>query len=176
LRIEKEAASAKAMPLQLIRPTLADIPFIMATERTPGYEHLVSRSDEDWHRAALSNPRFAYFVAKLEAEPVGFAILRDWASPERITHLKRIAVARPGEGLGKWFLSAIVDAVFAQTEAYRFSLGLFPDNVRARRAYESVGFKPEGVSRGAVFLNGANRDELIMSMLRPEWVASSRGK
>jgi RimJ/RimL family protein N-acetyltransferase len=155
--------------MQLIRPKIADIPFIMATERIEGYEHLVGRSDEGWHYAALSDARFAYFVAKLAGESIGFAILRDWASAEQVTHIKRVAVARPGQGLGRLFLNAVVDAVFKQTKAYRLSLGLFPDNLRARRAYESVGFEPEGVSRGSAFFNGVNRDELVMSILRPEW-------
>jgi len=155
--------------MQLIRPKIADIPFIMATERIEGYEHLVGRSDEGWHYAALSDARFAYFLAKQGDEPIGFAILRDWASAEQVTHIKRVAVARPGEGLGRLFLSAVVDAVFKQTKAYRLSLGLFPDNLRARRAYESVGFTSEGVSRGSAFFNGVNRDELVMSILRPEW-------
>jgi RimJ/RimL family protein N-acetyltransferase len=155
--------------MQLIRPNLADIPFIMATERIEGYEHLVGRSDEGWHYAALSDARVAYFVAKQGDERIGFVILRDWASSEQVTHIKRVAVARPGQGLGKLFLRAVVDAVFKQTKAYRLSLGLFPENLRARRAYESVGFKPEGVSRGSAFFNGVNRDELVMSILRPEW-------
>jgi RimJ/RimL family protein N-acetyltransferase len=155
--------------MQLIRPKIADIPFIMATERIAGYEHLVGRSDEGWHYAALSDARFAYFLAKQGDEPIGFAILRDWASAEQVTHIKRVAVARPGQGLGKLFLNAVVGAVFKQTKAYRLSLGLFPDNLRARRAYERVGFKPEGVSRGSAFFNGVNRDELVMSILRPEW-------
>jgi RimJ/RimL family protein N-acetyltransferase len=156
-------------PIRLIRPTIADIPFIMATERMEGYEHLVGRSDEGWHYAALSDARFAYFLGKLEDESIGFAILRDWASVEQVSHIKRLAVARAGQGLGKPFLRALLGAVFGQTKAYRLSLGLFPENLRARRAYESVGFQVEGVSRGSVYFNGVNRDELVMSILRPEW-------
>ena len=163
------------MAVELIRPNLADIPFIMATERLPGYEQLVGRSDEGWHYAALSDARFAYFVAKLEDEPIGFAILRDWASREQVTHIKRVAVARPSQGLGKPFLEAVVSAVFTQTKAYRLSLGLFPENLRARRAYESVGFQAEGISRGSAFFNGVNRDELVMSILRPEWAQGKAG-
>jgi RimJ/RimL family protein N-acetyltransferase len=71
-------------------------------------------------------------------------------------------------------LRAVVDAVFAQTSAYRLSLGLFPENTRARRTYEGAGFKAEGVSRGSALFNGDNRDELVMSLLRPEWAASDK--
>jgi RimJ/RimL family protein N-acetyltransferase len=162
-------AKLNAAPVQLMRPTLADIPFIMATERIEGYEHLVGRSDEGWHCAALSDARLAYFLGAQSGENIGFAILRDWASPEQVTHIKRFAVVRPGEGLGKPFLHAVVGAVFGQTKAYRLSLGLFPDNLRARRVYESVGFEVEGLSRGSAFFNGVNRDELVMSILRPDW-------
>jgi len=158
-----------AAPVKLIRPTTADIPFIMATERIEGYELLLGRSDEAWHRHALGDARFAYFIGKLGDEPIGFAILRDWAAPEQVTHIKRFAVVRPGQGLGKLFLRAVVDAVFAQTSAYRLSLGLFPENIRARRVYENGRFKVEGISRGSAYFNGVNRDELVMSILRPEW-------
>jgi RimJ/RimL family protein N-acetyltransferase len=155
--------------LRLKKPGLADIPFVMACERGEGYDLLVGRSDEAWHRAALEDARYAYFLARLGNEPVGFAILRDWAAPERVTHIKRIAVTRPGVGLGKSFLNLILDRVFEETPAYRLSLGLFPDNIRARRAYEGVGFKAEGISRGSAFFGGVHRDELVMAILRPEW-------
>jgi RimJ/RimL family protein N-acetyltransferase len=160
--------------LQLIRPAPADIPFIMATERIAGYEQWLGRSDEDWHRAALSDGRFAYFLGKLDGERIGFAILQGWAAAEQVTHIKRFAVVRPGQGLGKAFLRAVIDAVFAETKAFRLSLGLFPENLRARRAYEGVGFRAEGISRGSALFHGVNRDELVMALLRPEW-AKAKG-
>jgi RimJ/RimL family protein N-acetyltransferase len=156
-------------PVQLIRPVVADIPFIMATERIAGYEQWLGRSDEAWHRAALADRRFAYFLGRLDGEPIGFAILQGWAAAEQVTHIKRFAVVRPGQGLGKAFLRALAEAVFAETKAWRLSLGLFPENLRARRAYEGVGFQAEGISRGSALFHGVNRDELVMALLRPEW-------
>jgi hypothetical protein len=79
----------------LVRATEADLSFIMATQRTPGYEDLVGRSDQAEHRAALADPGYAYFVARLAEERVGFAIVRDWASAEQVTLIKRVAVSRP---------------------------------------------------------------------------------
>jgi RimJ/RimL family protein N-acetyltransferase len=156
-------------PVQLIRPVVADIPFIMATERIAGYEKWLGRSDEAWHRTALADGRFAYFLGRLDGEPIGFAILQGWAAAEQVTHVKRFAVVRPGQGLGKAFLRALAEAVFAETKAWRLSLGLFPENLRARRAYEGVGFQAEGISRGSALFHGVNRDELVMALLRPEW-------
>jgi RimJ/RimL family protein N-acetyltransferase len=160
--------------VQLVRPTAADISFVMATERIEGYEKVLARSDEAWHRTALQDKRFAYFVGEIEGERIGFAILTDWASPGRAVHIKRFAVVRVGHGLGKLLLRAIVDAVFEQTDAYRLSLGLFPENVRARRAYQGVGFSAEGVLRGSAYFDGVSRDELVMSLLRPEWAAYAK--
>ena len=148
----------------------------MAIERTPGYEAVLGRSDEGWHRAALSDPRMAYFVGALGSETIGFAIVRDWAAPERVAHIKRFAVVQPGQGYGKPFIRAVVDAVFERTSAFRLSLGLFPENARARRLYEGAGFKPEGVSRGSAFLGGAHRDELVMAILRPEWARAREAR
>jgi RimJ/RimL family protein N-acetyltransferase len=162
-------------PVQLIRPAPADIPFIMATERIAGYEQWLGRSDEAWHRAALADARFAYFIGKLDGEPIGFAILQGWAAADEVTHIKRFAVVRPGQGLGKAFLHALAEAVFAETKAFRLSLGLFPGNLRARRAYEGVGFKPEGIARGSALFHGVNRDELVMALLRPEWTQAKGG-
>ena len=139
----------------------------MATERTPGYEHVLGRSEEGWHRAALGDPRFGYFVGVVEGTPVGFAIIRDWS--EGAAHIKRFAVARPGEGHGKLLIRAVVDAVFGETRSYRLSLGLFPENARARRLYEGGGFRLEGLSRGSALFNGVHRDELVMAIVRPDW-------
>ena len=162
----------KANSFELVRADDADISFIMATERLPGYEELVGRWSEADHRAALANDRYAYFVARAASQPIGFAIIRDWASSERVTCIKRLAVARPGEGVGKAFLAKLVDRIFCETEAHRIWLGVFPDNARARRAYEAVGFKAEGVARGSSFFGGVYRDELVMALLRPEWPAA----
>ena len=158
-------------PLELVRATEADIPFIMATERLPGYEKLVGRWSEEQHRAALADERYAYFIARAASQAIGFAIVRDWASGERVTCIKRIAVARPGEGHGKAFLAHLIGCIFRETDAYRIWLGVFPDNARARRAYEAVSFKAEGVARGSAFFGGVYRDELVMALLRPEWPA-----
>lgn len=155
--------------IQLDRATEADIPFIMATERLPGYEALVGRWDEAKHRAAMADGRHAYFVGWRAGAPVGFLIIRDWNSSEQVSLLKRIAVAGPGQGDGKQLLRAALDAVFEQTNVHRLWIGVFPENQRARRAYEAVGFVAEGVARGSAFFGGTHRDELTLAILRPEW-------
>jgi RimJ/RimL family protein N-acetyltransferase len=161
----------QAGSLRLVRGTEQDIHFITTTERLDGYEELVGRWSEAQHRAALADGRHAYFIARLESRDIGFAIVRDWASSERVACIKRIAVSSPGQGHGKMFLAGLVDRVFTETDAHRIWLGVFPENDRARRAYEATGFKAEGLARGSAFFGGVYRDELIMALLRPEWSA-----
>lgn len=162
--------------LHISRCGEADLPFVMATERMPGFEDLVGRWEETRHRAAMADGRHAYFIARDGSEPVGFAIVRDWASPERVSLVKRIAVCCPGLGQGRAFLAKVVDATFEETDAWRVWLGVFPENARARRAYEAVGFQSEGVARGCAFFRNVYRDELIMALLRPEWEALQKSR
>ncbi len=157
--------------LKLRRGMASDISFIMATERTDGYAELVGRWEEAQHREALPDPRYAYFIAEVSGEAVGFALLRDWDSPEQVTLVKRVAVARPGRGHGTAMMRAVVDRTFAETRVHRLCIGCFPDNLRASRTYEAVGFVAEGVARGSAFFHGEHRDELVLSLLRPEWEA-----
>ncbi len=155
--------------LQLAQGTADDIAFVMAVERLPGYDELVGRWSEAQHRAALADGCHAYFIARLEAQDIGFAIIRDWASSERVACIKRIAVSSPGQGHGKMFLTGLVDRIFTETDARRIWLGVFPDNARARGTYEAAGFKAEGLARGSAFFGGVYRDELVMALVRPDW-------
>lgn len=159
--------------IAVARATEADLAFIMETERLPGYDAFIGRSEESQHRARMANDHAAHFIAWDCDRPVGFAILRDWNTADGITLLMRIAMAEPGRGYGKDFLRALIDRVFSETRCHRFWLGQFPGNRRARHVYESVGFTAEGIARGNVFLYGRHHDELILSILRPEWEASA---
>ena len=157
------------MDFRLVRATEDDLPFIMATERREGYDAFVGRWDEARHREALVDGSHAYFIGVDGSVPIGFAILRQWASAEHVTLIKRVAVVAVGQGHGSLLLAAVVDRVFVETDAYRLWICPFPDNHRARRTYEAVGFAAEGIARGSAFFNGVHRDELVMSQLRPEW-------
>lgn len=161
--------------LDLRRATEGDIPFVMATERGQGYEELgLGRWDARQHAAALIDPRYAYFIACRGAERVGFTILRDWASTNQVTMVQRVAVAQPGLGYGKEIMRLVIDRAFSETDVYRLWLGCLPQNVRARRAYEAVGFIAEGIARGSWLIQGERRDEFVLAMLRTDWEARQK--
>ena len=141
----------------------------MAIERMPGFERHVGRSDEAEHRVMIASPAYAYRLgggAGVEA----FAILSGLGDPHRNLYLKRVAVARPGQGLGTAFLSLVLDEAFGPMGAERFYLDCFADNARAQAAYRKLGMSRDGVLRQAYRLGDGTRADLVMmSILKGEW-------
>ena len=151
---------------------LSDLPFIMATERMPGFDRMVGCWPEDEHRAAFTRTNHAYLLGTNAAgEPGAFSIFRDIDDAHGNVCLKRIAVKNPGRGFGSKFLGLVVHWVFTNTPAHRLWLDVLSDNGRARHVYFSHGFTGEGVLRGAYKLPDESRIDLIlMSLTRPEWL------
>ena len=145
-----------------------DLPAIMAIERMPGFERHVGRSDEAEHRVMMASPAYAYRLAG-GAGVEAFAILSGLGDPHRNLYLKRVAVSRPGEGLGTAFLGLVLEEAFGRLGAERVSLDCFVGNARAQRAYEKLGFAREGVLRKAYRLSdGARTDLVLMALLKSE--------
>jgi ribosomal protein S18 acetylase RimI-like enzyme len=136
--------------LTLRRATLADMRAVMAIERSPDYERYVARSDEEEHHAMLSSATHAYRLGVGQSGAVeAFAVVRRLGDPHLNLYLKRIAVARPGKGLGTAFLGLVLDEAFGTMGGERFHLDCFADNFRAQRSYEKLGFTRDGVMRKA---------------------------
>jgi diamine N-acetyltransferase len=158
-----------------LRPArLDDLDAIMNLERGEGYESLVGRSTRREHEDMLAGGRHAYFLGEREGVEA-FAILRDLDHPHGNLYLQRIAVAAPGRGVGALFLSLLIDWAFANTQAHRFYLDCFNDNFRAHAMYGKLGFQRDGLLRQAYLApDGRRRDLVLMSLLRPEWLAQRR--
>ena len=155
------------------RPARADIPALMAIERGEGFADLVGRWSAEQHAAELTLPGSRYLAARDAAGAVeGFALLQGLDDPHGTTTLRRIAVARPGRGLGAVLLDAAVAHAFGGGAAHRLQLRVYPENTRARRVYARAGFVEEGLLRDiGRTLEGTHRSMIMMSMLRPEWDA-----
>ncbi len=154
--------------------TAADIDFVWATERLPGYERLTARWSHEEHAAALARPDTRYLVgARPAGEPEGFAILQPLNDPHEGAKLKRICVTQPGSGFGQPFLAAVIDWVFASTANERLWLDVFTHNERARHVYRRAGMREDGLLRQAYRMaDGSRADRCIMSILRSEWRAT----
>jgi RimJ/RimL family protein N-acetyltransferase len=125
----------------------------------------------------MTSSNYAYFIGEsADGAVAAFAILRDLEDAHGNLYLKRIAVARPDEGVGGAFLGLVAAWVFAQPAAHRFWLDCFAHNARAQRVYEKLGFSRDGVLRQAYRApDGSRLDLTMMALTRPQWTARAEG-
>ncbi|HTI02583.1 MAG TPA: GNAT family protein [Acidisoma sp.] len=151
----------------------ADIPFIMKTERLPGYEEWLGRWEATAHETAMTRSDHAYFIAQGgDGTAIGFAMLQDLDDPHGNVLFRRIAVTQPGQGHGAWLFRAATDWAFRETTVHRLYLHVYPHNERAIRLYRAQGFVKEGTEReGRLLADGRRVDVMTLSLLRREWEA-----
>jgi RimJ/RimL family protein N-acetyltransferase len=126
----------------------------------------------DWYGSRNDQPdRLDLAVVdKATAECVGEAVLNEW-DPGNESCNFRILIGPRGRdrGLGTEATRLIVGYGFEHLGLHRISLEVYAFNPRARRAYEKVGFRAEGVLRESLRYNGEWIDATLMSILAPEW-------
>jgi RimJ/RimL family protein N-acetyltransferase len=150
--------------------TADDIPFVMCTERLPGYEFMIGRWEADKHAAEMAQEGSRYLIAEEQGAPVAFAILQKLDDRHGNVYLNRFAVSEQGVGVGTRTLALVQDWVFAQPQAYRLHLHFSEENARGRRLYARAGFQEGGVERQVYARpSGGRVDTLRVSILRPEW-------
>ena len=90
--------------------------------------------------------------------------------------------AKLGIGLGREAVRLVLAHAFDVLGLHRVDLRVLAYNVRAIRCYESCGFVVEGREREAALVDGIRSDDVIMSILAPEFraqrsdVASEQGQ
>jgi RimJ/RimL family protein N-acetyltransferase len=107
---------------------------------------------------------------KVTGECVGEAVLNQW-DPGNESCNFRIFIGPKGRdrGFGTEATRLIVGYGFEHLGLHRISLEVYAFNPRARRAYEKVGFRAEGVLRESLRYNGEWIDATVMSILASEW-------
>ena len=79
-----------------------------------------------------------------------------------------------GRGFGTDALRTMLRWAFRHLNMHRIELSVEPDNGRAVRIYEKLGFVREGLRREHHFDDGCMRDELIMGLLDREFESADR--
>jgi len=79
-----------------------------------------------------------------------------------------------GRGYGTDALRAMLRWAFRHLNLHRIELSVEPDNARAVRVYEKLGFVREGMRREHHYDDGCYQDELIMGLLGREFEALDR--
>jgi RimJ/RimL family protein N-acetyltransferase len=101
---------------------------------------------------------------------VGEVVLNDWSEGNQSCGFRIwLGPDGQGRGLGTEATRLIVGYGFGHLGLHRISLEVYSFNPRARRAYESAGFRAEGVLRDALRYNDQWIDATVMSILAHEW-------
>ena len=74
-----------------------------------------------------------------------------------------------GHGLGRAAMTMSLDQAFGPLTLHRVWLHTRPENVRAQRLYESLGFQLEGTERESIKTAGGYLSQLRWSLLAPQW-------
>ncbi len=147
--------------------TEADLDFIMTTERLPGRPETVGTFSRQAHLGQMARDGTRYVLGDVNGGPAGFAVLRRDADDMGNLQLHRFAMRQAGIGHGALILDALIRQAFATSGIERLWLDVLPGNSVARRLYGKLGFREEGVMRGALGLpDGSRRDLLLMARLR----------
>ncbi|MFJ8518562.1 GNAT family N-acetyltransferase [Lysinibacillus xylanilyticus] len=75
-----------------------------------------------------------------------------------------------GKGYGAEAVQLVQKFTFEELQLNRLELQVFSHNIRGIKSYEKVGFKKEGTLRQSLYMNGKYSDEIIMSILRDEYI------
>ena len=79
-----------------------------------------------------------------------------------------------GKGYGKESMNLILDFAFQNLNLNRVELRTFAFNKRAQKCYLKIGFKQVGIRRKACFIDGNYHDDILMDILKDEWLNNSR--
>ena len=150
----------------------ADIAAIMAIERRPGFESLISRSSLGEHEAMLASPEYAYFVGlDAQGEVVAFAILRDLEDRYGNLYLKRIAVFEPGAGVGFAFMTRSRTGHSGRPPRTASGSALSTATRGRNASMKSWASAAMAFARGLSRHGRATAGLTLMALLRPEWEA-----
>ena len=158
-----------------------DSEFIRLADSEPA--HMVSEKKwKEWFEKRVENgfgpERYFFTVRTLKEDKlVGFfALPLDLVNNEAWIGIGIGEREFWGKGYGTDMMKLALQYAFTELNVYRVSLGLMDYNLRALRAYEKVGFRLEGRTRGDVQRAGKHNDSLWMGILREEWLAMQNGE
>lgn len=140
--------NALAVRVRLRRTAKADLDFVLALERDPENAGLVGQWTREEHASAIERADREHWIIELvpSAERAGFLIAYDLVARGFGAYVKRIVVATKSRGLGREALAAFLRHAARDLEAPRVWLSVAPDNARAIRAYEALGFREASLS------------------------------
>ena len=145
---------------------------IMQTDRMPvGDDATLTEMFRMWNKNDTPSA-CGYSLTNHEGEFVGHVSLWGVTPPTMIATLAVIVgPEHQGNGHGRDAVRAALRIAFEEMGVNKVELQVWHFNTRARGLYASLGFVEEGVRRAAVYHRSAFHDQVLMGMLRDEYLA-----
>lgn len=121
-----------------------------------------------------SDTHYHFHIRTLDTDQfVGFVSLMNiqWRNRDCTVGIGIGAAENRGKGYGTDAMRLALRFAFDEMVLHRVSLTVIADNEAARHVYEKVGFRREGVKRGALLRSGQRTDVLYYGILIDEWQA-----
>lgn len=122
-------------------------------------------------RVVEDDSREDFIIVDLNNNILGEVVLNDIDDNNRSCGF-RIAIFNKnlfGQGIGYKATLEVLRVAFEELKLHRVELEVFDYNPRAKRMYEKVGFKVEGVKREGIFIENEYKDVYIMAILEGEY-------
>lgn len=79
-----------------------------------------------------------------------------------------------GKGYGTDAMQTLISFIFNEMNINKIKLKVFSFNKPAIRSYEKCGFKVEGVLRQEIYRDGSYHDDVVMGLLREEYLQTKQ--
>jgi putative acetyltransferase len=168
-----------AGPITIRRPTMADVPAIVAHVGDPavfgGLLQMPYPSEAAWRQRLEDTLKLGasdlMLVAERDGELVGLAGLHGVGTSPRRAHARTlglwVAPHAHRQGVGGALMQALVDVADRWMGALRLELTVNSDNTAAIALYKRFGFELEGTHRGYALRDGALIDCHAMARWHP---------
>lgn len=118
-----------------------------------------------------------YVATTDDGKVVGFFCYSvNLSTNEGILKFIMIDPSQRGKGFGKEMLQLAAEYAFNITKADAVQLNVFSENTRARKCYESVGFKARKTDTDAFYFNDESWDRCNMVIKKEEFMSTFYGR
>jgi RimJ/RimL family protein N-acetyltransferase len=139
------------------------------------YLPISQAQEEQWFDDYLQDTnRHVFGIETLHGKLIGNIALESVNWKDRCAELGIVIGEKDhwNKGYGTEAVRTLLGFAFREMNLHRVFLRVFDDNTRAIHCYEKCGFQHEGRLREAEFSSGRYRDELLMGILRSEFLES----
>jgi len=131
-----------------------------------------------WFEHLTEKATNTFWMIQTEDELAGVTFLHSLDAQSRKARFA-IGLFAPGligQGLGSEATQLVLDHAFNDLELHRIDLRVLAFNKQAIASYQKCGFQIEGRERDSCWLDGHWHDDLIMAILKPDYLARTGSK